>query len=96
MVQQVVTFLLSTPSAVNVLKSESHVRWVMEACGQGFLLPIEEEDSISKVINLYRMWALESKNRPLPMTNNLQFFMQVSLIQTKNQEDFYDICILVK
>ena len=49
----------------------------METCGQGFLLPIEEEDSITKVINLYKLWALESKTRPQSINDNFQFFIQV-------------------
>lgn len=77
LVQQVVTFLLGAGNGQRILKSESHVRWVMETCGQGFLLPIEEEDSISKVIVLYKIWALEPKQRPIPINNNLQFFIQV-------------------
>lgn|SRR3990167_24319 len=77
LVQQVVTFLLEPGISVKVLTSPAHVSWALETCGQGFTLPIEEEDSITKVILLYKIWALESKNRPQPINDNTQYFLQV-------------------
>jgi len=73
LVQQVVTFLLEHGTS-KILSSPSHVRWAMETCGQGFSLPIEEEDSILKVITLYRGWILEPKNRPASISDNFQYF----------------------
>ena len=52
----------------------------METCGQGFSLPIEESESITKVISLYRTWALEPSKRPTPINDNPQFFLQVSQV----------------
>jgi hypothetical protein len=77
LVQQVVTFLLDGSNSKRALTNPAHVIWAMEVCGQGFCLPIEEEESISKVINLYRIWALESAQRPASISENLQFFLQV-------------------
>lgn len=62
---------------MNVLSSTAHVSWAMETVGEGFNLPIEEEDSISKAIALYTMWALEKSKRPSSINDNPQFFMQV-------------------
>lgn len=77
LVQQVVTFLLDGNNAVRTLISPAHVVWALETCGQGFTLPIDEEDSISKVIQLYRIWALEGKGKsPAPIEENFQFFIQ--------------------
>lgn len=75
--QQVVTFLLDGNNSKRSLTNPAHVIWAMEVCGQGFCLPIEEEESISKVINLYRIWALEPNQRPSSISENLQFFLQV-------------------
>lgn len=78
LVQQVVTFLLTSDNAVQTLISPAHVVWALETCGQGFALPMEEEDSIVKVINLYRRWTLDGKGkRPTPIESNQQFFIQV-------------------
>lgn len=90
LVSQVVTFLLESGNGAKILSSPAHVRWALETCGQGFLLPIEEEDTISKVINLYKIWALESKSRPQPINDDTQFFTQVYynyyiLLSNKNQ-----------
>ena len=76
MVSQVVTFLLDG-SNFKTLSSPSHVIYAMETCGQGFSLPIEEEESISKVINLYHLWALEKNRRPASIDEDPQFFLQV-------------------
>jgi hypothetical protein len=78
LVQQVVSFLLEGNNSIRALSSASHVRWALETCGQGFSLPIEEEDSISKVINLYRSWTLEPAKRPSPISGDTQFFLRVS------------------
>ena len=82
MVDQVVTFLLDGTNALRTLNSPSHVRWAMETCGEGFSLPIDEEESISKVIKLYRCWALDPKKRPQPITGDFQFFIQVRLFSS--------------
>lgn len=80
LVQQVVTFLLTSDNAVQTLISPAHVVWSLETCGQGFALPMEEEDSIVKVINLYRRWTLDGKGkRPTPIESNPQFFIQKML-----------------
>jgi len=76
LVAQVVTFLLDEGTPVGILSSAAHVRWAMETVGQGFTLPIAEEDSIKKVIELYRRWALEPLNRPSPIEANKQAFLQ--------------------
>lgn len=76
MVSQVVTFLLDGVN-FKTLSSPSHVIYAMETCGQGFSLPIEEEESITKVINLYALWALEKGKRPSSIDEDLQFFLQV-------------------
>jgi hypothetical protein len=73
----VVTFLLEHGHS-KILSSPSHVRWALETCGTGFTLPIEEEDSILKVIALYRTWILEPKNRPTSINENVQYFTTVS------------------
>ena len=78
LVSQVVTHLLEPKVAAKVLSSPSHVCWAMETCGQGFSLPIEEEESITKVISFYRMLALEPSRRPCSIDGNPQFFLQVS------------------
>ena len=77
-VSQVATFLIDG-SNFKLLRSRAHVLWSMEVLGQAFTLPIEEEDSISKVITLYRAWALEGR-RPAPVEENPYFFLQVLLI----------------
>ena len=76
MVSQVVTFLLDGAN-FKTLTSPSHVIYAMETCGQGFTLPIEEEESITKVINLYYHWSLEKGKRPTAIDDDLQFFIQV-------------------
>ena len=79
MVSQVVTFLLEGAN-FKTLTSAAHVIYAMETCGQGFALPIEEEESITKVINLYHLWILEGKGkRPAAIDDDPQFFIQVSL-----------------
>lgn len=76
LVSQVVSFLLET-NVSKVLLSPSHVSWAMETVGEGFCLPIEEAESITKVITLYTTWALEPNKRPTPFNDNPQFFIQV-------------------
>lgn len=73
LVKEVVTFLLEGNNAQKTLLSPAHVTWAMETVGQGFALPIEEEDSIVKVITLYRVWCLDGK-RPAPFEENPQHF----------------------
>mmetsp|Transcript_2685 Transcript_2685/g.9507 ORF Transcript_2685/g.9507 Transcript_2685/m.9507 type:complete len:1308 (+) Transcript_2685:68-3991(+) len=79
LVQQVVTFLLTGDNALQTLVSPAHVVWSLETCGQGFALPMEEEDSIVKVINLYRRWTLDPEKRPAPIEKDQQFFIQKML-----------------
>jgi hypothetical protein len=55
--------------------------WVLETCGQGFRLPVEEDEVIQNVIELYKIWILDTKKRPIPMTKDLQFFLQFMLKQ---------------
>lgn len=81
LVQQVVTFLIEGMNS-KTLTSAAHVCWAMEVCGQGFLLPMEEQDSISKAVTLYRIWALENNHRPGPINENPQFFLQKILKQS--------------
>eukprot|EP01094_Clydonella_sp_ATCC50884_P020502 TRINITY_DN4270_c0_g1_i1.p1 TRINITY_DN4270_c0_g1~~TRINITY_DN4270_c0_g1_i1.p1 ORF type:complete len:1309 (-),score=500.74 TRINITY_DN4270_c0_g1_i1:354-4280(-) len=76
LVNEVVTHLLEKQNGVHLLTSAAHVKWAMETCGQGFTLPIEDEEIISKVINLYRIWLLEPAKRPQPIQNDPQFFIQ--------------------
>ena len=79
-VSNVASFLLEG-SNFRLLRSSAHVMWCMEAVGQGFSLPIEEEETISKVIQLYRIWALEGNGRrPAPIDENPQFFLQVFIL----------------
>jgi hypothetical protein len=88
-VGEVVTHLLEKQNGVPLLTSAAHVKWAMEAVGQGFTLPIEEEEIISKVIALYRNWALEPAKRPAPIQADPQFFIQVCVShrQTDRQTD---------
>lgn len=79
LVKEVVTFLLEGNNAQKTLLSPAHVTWAMETVGQGFALPIEEEDSIVKVITLYRVWCLDGK-RPAPFEENPQHFTRVCSI----------------
>lgn len=76
LVNEVVTHLLEKQNGVHLLTSAAHVKWAMETVGQGFTLPIEDEEIITKVINLYRVWLLEPAKRPQPIQNDPQYFIQ--------------------
>jgi hypothetical protein len=78
-VSQIASFLVEGAN-FKLLRSRSHVLWVMEALGQGFTLPIEEEETIVKVIALYSRWAMDGNaRRPKPIDDDPQFFIQVSI-----------------
>ena len=82
LVKEVAEFLLSSPGASHsLLVSRSHVLWVLETCGQGFRLPIEDSEIIQLVIDLYRQWILEPKRRPTPVEKEFQFFLQIIIKQ---------------
>jgi hypothetical protein len=74
-ISQVVNFLLEAPA--NILSSQAHIKWVMETCGQGFNLPMEDETIINHCTELYRRWALESQYRPAAFDEQPQLFLQV-------------------
>ena len=40
----------------NLLSSTTHVKWVMEAIGQGFALPLEEMAITSNSKEIYSQW----------------------------------------
>src|SRR6266542_616048 len=48
----------------NLLSSTTHVKWVMEAIGQGFALPLEEMAITSNSKELYSQWLFEPNFRP--------------------------------
>ena len=81
LVSEVSSFLLQPSTPLNLLSSRSHILWVLETCGQGFRLPIEEDEVISNVTELYRQWILDQKKRPPSMTKDFQFFLQIMLKQ---------------
>jgi len=83
LVAQVVNFLREPTTPLNLLSSVAHVTWVMETCGQGFCLPMEEEATIIAVAELYRRWALEPFNRPpcIEAEGVIQSFLQDILRQ---------------
>jgi hypothetical protein len=77
LVSQVVGFLLDPSTPQSILSSRAHLKWVMETCGQGFALPIEEESTIAQCIELYRRWALEPEKRPSALDEHPQYYIQV-------------------
>ena len=77
LVSQVVGYLLDPATPTSILSSQAHIKWVMETCGQGFALPIEEEAVIAQCIELYRRWALEPEKRPAIIEDHLQHYIQV-------------------
>jgi len=79
LVKEVTNFLLSPATPGNVLSTRAHAIYVLETCGQGFRLPIEEADSIQEVIELYRIWILEPRRRPAPIDQEFQYFLQTML-----------------
>ena len=81
LVKEVTDFLVSPSANPGLLSSRSHIIWVLETCGQGFRLPIEEADIIQNVIELYRQWILDPKKRPAPLEKEFQFFLQIMLKQ---------------
>lgn len=52
----------STPPSV--LQTSFHLRWAMEAIGQAFSLPLEDERIINAAIEIYRRWALVPAKQP--------------------------------
>ncbi|CAG8478444.1 10073_t:CDS:10 [Diversispora eburnea] len=48
----------------NLLSSTTHVKWVMEAIGQGFDLPLEEMTITANSKELYSQWLFEPNFRP--------------------------------
>lgn len=79
LVSQVVGFLLDPSTPQSILSSRAHLKWVMETCGQGFALPIEEESTIAQCIELYRRWALEPEKRPSALDEHPQYYIQTIL-----------------
>ncbi|KAL9648269.1 hypothetical protein ABK040_013888 [Willaertia magna] len=63
-------------SAKNNLTTTAHVEWVMEVIGQAFSMPIVDHVSIDRAINVYTKWLFEVDQRPFPMQENLQYFIQ--------------------
>eukprot|EP00727_Mastigamoeba_balamuthi_P001043 m51a1_g10936 hypothetical protein (1316) ;mRNA; r:156656-163696 len=62
----VVQFLYdASVPASTVLPTPTHVRWVMEAVGQGMKLPIDQAPTIEMCITLYSKWIREEAVRPL-------------------------------
>ena len=54
LVKEVTSFLLNPSTSTNVLSSRSHVLWALETCGEGFRLPVDDDDIIQDVTELYR------------------------------------------
>lgn len=79
LVKEVVTFLLNPSTSTNVLSSRSHVLWALETCGEGFRLPVDDEEIIQDVTELYRLWIMDPKRRPPPITKDFQFFFQIMM-----------------
>ncbi|POG70412.1 hypothetical protein GLOIN_2v1775884 [Rhizophagus irregularis DAOM 181602=DAOM 197198] len=59
-----ITQTLLTAHDPNLLSSTTHVKWVMEAIGQGFALPLEEMGITSHSKELYSQWLFEPNFRP--------------------------------
>ncbi|RIA84468.1 hypothetical protein C1645_832213 [Glomus cerebriforme] len=59
-----ITQTLLTAHDPNLLSSTTHVKWVMEAIGQGFALPLEEMGITSNSKELYSQWLFEPNFRP--------------------------------
>jgi len=62
--------------AKNFLTTTSHVEWVMEVVGHAFQMPIADHQTIDRAINVYNKWLFEADQRPTPVDENLQYFIQ--------------------
>ncbi|KAF0981277.1 hypothetical protein FDP41_012537 [Naegleria fowleri] len=63
-------------TAKNFLTTTAHVEWVMEVLGHAFQLPIADHQTIDRAINVYNKWLFEEAQRPAPLQENLQYFVQ--------------------
>ncbi|EFC50362.1 rap/ran GTPase-activating protein [Naegleria gruberi] len=63
-------------TAKNGLSTTAHVEWVMEVVGHAFQLPIADHQTIDRAINVYNKWLFEENQRPIPLQENLQYFVQ--------------------
>jgi hypothetical protein len=63
--------------AIVQLTTAAHVNWVMEVIGQSFQLPIEDHEVINMAIDIYQRWLFTDADRPIPIKDDLQYFIQV-------------------
>ncbi|CAG8483118.1 3080_t:CDS:2, partial [Acaulospora morrowiae] len=63
LIQEITQVLLQAHDP-NILPSMAHVKWVMEAIGQGFALPLEEMSITANSKELYSQWLFEPNFRP--------------------------------
>ncbi|CAG8555493.1 1092_t:CDS:10, partial [Cetraspora pellucida] len=69
LISEITQTLLQTHDP-NLLSSITHVKWVMEAVGQGFALPLEEMSIITaNSKELYSQWLFEPNSRPAAIRN---------------------------
>lgn len=61
---EVASYMLLDSTPPSVLLTSFHLRWAMEAIGQGFSLPLEDERIINAAIEIYRRWALVPAKQP--------------------------------
>ena len=61
---EVASYMLLDSTPPSVLQTSFHLRWAMEAIGQGFSLPLEDERIINAAIEIYRRWALVPAKQP--------------------------------
>lgn len=64
--------------AIAQLTTAAHVNWIMEVIGHSFQLPIEENEVINMAIDIYQKWLFNDSDRPAPLRDDLQYFIQVS------------------
>ncbi|KAL0483098.1 RapGAP, partial [Acrasis kona] len=62
--------------AISQLTTASHVNWAMEVIGQSFQLPIDDHEVINMAIDIYQRWLFNDNDRPEPIKNDLQRFIQ--------------------
>jgi len=77
LVQEIITPL--NTQHLEIISTPEHAKWVMECCGQGFLLPFEHHNRglMMGIFKLYYNWIISPKNRPEGIKRQEQHFMRV-------------------
>ncbi|KAL6061280.1 Ral GTPase-activating protein subunit alpha-1 [Balamuthia mandrillaris] len=95
---EVVHYLMESKTEVTkVLSSRAHVIWAMECIGTAFTLPLDQEETMAKAVELYRRWTLEPnrKDCPVAIQEDYQFFLQVCGISLSGLENCVSPAICV-